>query len=143
MPLHERGGWEQGRLPWPSLLRGRVWQGLVGLWRWQLQWQWLVRQAQVRCGGKALLRFQHMPLAERDDFVVSLWEQVRPQVLEALRTFGVNAVPRTSAADLQALARTADVTVPALRRQATHAAAALAAAHGFAAKDGKGQSGGE
>lgn len=67
-----------------------------------------------------------MPLAERDDFVVSLWEQVRPQVLEALRTFGLASVPRTTAGDLEALQRTAEETVPALRRMATRAAQDMA-----------------
>jgi len=60
-----------------------------------------------------------MALAERDDFVVSLWEQVRPRLLESLRTFGLHRVPKVSSSDLAALEQTWEVTVPELRRAAS------------------------
>lgn len=75
-------------------------------------------------GLEAMFRKQHfMQLAERDDFVVSLWERVRPQLFATIRTFGLLGLPSVSASELHELDRIAGEEVTRLRRAASKAAA--------------------
>jgi len=64
-----------------------------------------------------------MQLAERDDFVVSLWERVRPQLLGTIRTFGLLGLPAVGPAELKELDRIAGEEVTRLRRAASKTAA--------------------
>ena len=57
-------------------------------------------------------------VAEQDEFVLALWWRVRPQLQTALRTLGLEQVPRLAKADVEALDAVLHVEVPALRRLA-------------------------
>ncbi|GBG23909.1 EH-domain containing protein, putative [Hondaea fermentalgiana] len=63
-------------------------------------------------------------LADRDQFVESLWIRVRPHVKSALQTLGIANLPRVSARGLQAIDDIVENQVPALRREAQPAIAA-------------------
>ncbi len=77
-------------------------------------------------GLEDIFRREHFrALAEKDDFVLSLWERARPQLRIAIRTFGARNLPRVPRATLADLDRVVDETVPALRRKASKAAAFL------------------
>ena len=68
-------------------------------------------------------RVHFRALAERDDFVVSLWDRVRPQMLDAVRTFGLAGLPRVRKAELDALEDIVSNVVPRLRKAASKSAA--------------------
>ena len=57
-------------------------------------------------------------VSDRDEFALSLWKRVRPQVHVALSTLGVDGVARVESADIAALDKVLDEDVPALRRRA-------------------------
>lgn len=63
-----------------------------------------------------------LALAEKDDFVVSLWMRVKPQLVRSLSTFGVAKLPRVKPGELATLDEIANVRVPTLRRAASKAA---------------------
>ena len=85
------------------------------------------RQAEIASddGLKRLLRSQyHLELAASDEFVLSLWERVRPQLRVALSTVDVQSLPEPSSAEMARLQEICDVEVPRMRR-ATSAVSAL------------------
>ena len=68
-------------------------------------------------GMARLLREEyHLQLAAGDEFVISLWERVRPQLRVAVTTFGVKNMPMPSSSELSRLQSIVDSEVPALRR---------------------------
>jgi hypothetical protein len=66
----------------------------------------------------AFERRHALEVAEQDEFVLALWWRVRPQLQTALRTLGLEQVPRLAKADVEALDAVLHVEVPALRRLA-------------------------
>jgi hypothetical protein len=72
---------------------------------------------------EAFRRVYYLQLAERDEFVLQLWERVRPQLATALRTLGIRGAPAAKRSELAALDAIVEAEVPALRRKATKAGA--------------------
>ena len=60
-------------------------------------------------------------LAQNDEFIVSLWERVKPQLQVALRTMGPRGIPKVSSSDFADLDDVIDAQVPLLRKAATKA----------------------
>lgn len=69
-----------------------------------------------------IFRREHFrALAEQDDFVLSLWDRARPQVAQAIATFGLLKLPVVSESQLRRLDEIAGDEVTALRRSAGRA----------------------
>eukprot|EP01138_Halocafeteria_seosinensis_P015039 gb/GECG01015351.1/.p1 GENE.gb/GECG01015351.1/~~gb/GECG01015351.1/.p1 ORF type:complete len:561 (+),score=54.51 gb/GECG01015351.1/:1-1683(+) len=64
----------------------------------------------------------HTSLAEQDDFVISIWEMVKPQLQRTLQLFSFRSLPRLKSSELQALDDILETSVPRLRRHASRSA---------------------
>jgi hypothetical protein len=68
---------------------------------------------------EAFRRAHYMQLAEKDEFIVQLWDRVRPKLQNCLRTLGFRSAPSARRADIQALDEVIDIQVPKMRSFAT------------------------
>lgn len=76
----------------------------------------------------AFRRVHYLQLARRDEFVLNLWERVRPHLASTIRTLGLGAVPFARSSELKALDDILEREVPALRAAASKAGALVAPA---------------
>ncbi|ETW09803.1 hypothetical protein, variant [Aphanomyces invadans] len=65
-------------------------------------------------------------LAERDEFVFSIWRRVLPSLQVALNTLGFSKLPKVKPAELKALQSIVNDDIPRLRRQAAPTEASVA-----------------
>lgn len=73
-------------------------------------------------GLDAAFRARHMvSIAQKDEFIVSLWDRVKPQLQVALRTMGPRGLPKVTSSDFSALDKLVSREVPQLRKAATKA----------------------
>lgn len=57
-------------------------------------------------------------IADGDEFVLSLWKRVKPQLQLSIQTLGIDNVPKIKASDLAALDKIVRDDIPTLRRKA-------------------------
>lgn len=57
-------------------------------------------------------------IAEGDEFILSLWGRVLPQLQVSLRTIGMDNIPKVSASELKLIENILQVNIPKLRRDA-------------------------
>lgn len=83
-------------------------------------------------GLDALFSSAHaMEVSERDEFALSLWRRVQPQLRTALTTIGIGSLERIPAEDIAALEEILHEKVPDMRRTISDVAHGAAGADGF------------
>jgi hypothetical protein len=65
----------------------------------------------------------YIQLAENDDFIVSLWERVKPQLQISLRTLKLSGLPGVKSSEFHELDRILEKDIPHFRRLASKAGA--------------------